>query len=135
MTAKGELLYEGITDIIIGAFYAVYNALGYGFLENVYCAALVFELRRRGLKVEREVPVQVFYAGQPIARYRVDLIVEGKVLLELKSSVAIGEADHRQVFNYLRCTDIDLGMILHFGPKPSFRRIICTDKQFTIDRS
>src|SRR5205807_8483400 len=105
-------------------FYAVYNALGYGFSEEVYSRALSLELCKRGLKVEREVPVEGFYLGQPVALYRMDMVVEQRLLLEIKASAAVGELDRRQIFNYLRATVLSLALLLHFGPKPYVKRYI-----------
>lgn len=132
MSEEEKLLYRDLTDKVLSAFYAVYNALGYGFLENVYASALSLELRRRGISVEREVLVQVYYAGQPIAHYRVDMLVDRRLILEIKSSAAIGETDRRQLFNYLRSTELKLGLLLHFGPKPAFKRVISTRKNFIV---
>lgn len=100
----------------------MYNALGYGFLEHVYSNALSLELRMRGLRVEREVPVEVQYHGQAVGHYRMDMVVEGRVIIEIKSSIALCEADRRQLFNYLRASRVALGLLLHFGPKPAFKR-------------
>lgn len=125
-----NLVDKDLTGIVIGGFYTVYNALDYGFSENVYASALSLELRRRGLKVEREVPVEVFYLGQPIALYRMDMIVERSLLVEIKASPAVGEADRRQVLNYLRATHLPLALLLHFGPKPDVKRFISTRKRF-----
>jgi len=125
-----ELLDKELTGEVLSGFYAVYNALGYGFLENVYASALSLELRRRGLTVQREVPVQVYYAGQPIAHYRVDMLVNARLVLEIKATSAIGDPDRRQLFNCLRSTELQLGLLLHFGPKPAFHRSISTRKQF-----
>ena len=108
----------------------MYNALGYGFLESVYAGGLSLDLRNQGLRVEREVPVEVFYLGQPIARYRVDMLVDKKVLIEIKSNAQIGLTERRQVYNYLHSTRIELALLLHFGPKPRHHRIISTDKSF-----
>lgn len=119
-----KLAFEKLTHAIIGAFYAVYNTIGYGFLESVYRNALVIELRRRGLRVEQEVPVEVFYLGERVGFYRIDVIVEGKILLEVKSCAAIGDIDRRQVFNYLRASRLPIVLLLHFGPKPSHKRFI-----------
>jgi len=133
MTATGErLIFGDLTERIIGSFYRVYNALGYGFLESVYAGALSLDLRNQVLKVEREVPVEVFYLGQPIARYRVDMLVEQKVLIEIKSCAQVGMTERRQVFNYLRSTKIQLALLLHFGPKPQYHRVISTDKSFLL---
>jgi GxxExxY protein len=120
-----ELSYE-----IVGAFYTVYNVLGYGFLERVYANALALELQMRNLKVQREVPVEVFYEGQRVGFYRMDMLVEGRVLIEVKSSAAVGETDNRQLFNYLRASQLPLALLLHFGPKPQFKRFVWTGKQF-----
>jgi len=124
----GKLLYEEITQSIIAAFYAVYNKLGYGFLENVYCAALAFELSRRGHKVAREVTVPVFYDGVQIAKYRVDFLVDDVVMLEVKSTAMLNPSDERQLLNCLRATPLEVGLLLHFGPKPKFQRIVASRK-------
>jgi GxxExxY protein len=120
-----ELSYE-----IVGAFYTVYNALGYGFLESVYANALSLELRMRNLKVRREVPVDVLYEGQCVGRYRMDMLVEDRVLIETKASAAIGAGENRQLFNYLRASRLQLALLLHFGPKPAYKRLVWTGKQF-----
>ncbi len=124
----GQLLYEDVTGSIIAAFYTVYNKLGYGFLENVYCAALALELRRRGHKVAREVTVPVFYDGEQIAKYRADIVVDDVVLLEVKSTALLNPSDHRQVLNCLRATPLEVGLLFHFGPKPTFHRIVASRK-------
>ncbi|HEX7939219.1 MAG TPA: GxxExxY protein, partial [Gemmatimonadaceae bacterium] len=120
--AKTKLQHRELTGEILGGFFTVYNALGYGFLEHVYSNALSLELRNRGLKVEREVAVEVQYRGQPVGHYRMDTVVEGRVLVELKATAALSEADRRQLFNYQRASKVELGLLLHFGPKPAFRR-------------
>ncbi|HXT18229.1 MAG TPA: GxxExxY protein [Gemmatimonadaceae bacterium] len=113
-----------LTGRIIGAFYAVYDKLGYGFLESVYGAGFEIELERHGIRFTREQPVDVFYDGRPIGRYRTDFIIEGRVVVEIKASRAFDESYDKQVLNYLRATRMELGMLLHFGPKPSFKRYI-----------
>jgi GxxExxY protein len=120
-----ELSYE-----IVGAFYTVYNGLGYGFLESVYSNAMSLELQMRNLRVEREVPVAVFYEGQEVGKYRMDMLVDGRVLLEIKSCATVGETENRQLFNYLRASRIPLAVLLHFGPKPAYKRFVWTGKQF-----
>lgn len=122
----GKLLFEDITRSIIAAFYAVYNKLGYGFLENVYAAALVLELRLRGHKVAREVTLPVFYDGKQIARYKADFVIDDVVLLELKSTERLNPNDRRQLLNCLRATRLEVGLLLHFGPKPEFHRIVAS---------
>jgi GxxExxY protein len=120
-----ELSYE-----IVGAFYTVYNGLGYGFLESVYSNAMSLELQMRNLRVEREVPVAVLYEGQEVGKYRMDMLVDGRVLLEIKSCATVGETENRQLFNYLRASRIPLAVLLHFGPKPAYKRFVWTGKQF-----
>jgi len=121
------LLHRELTKSIIGAFYRVYDKLDYGYFENVYCGALTLELRRRGHRVQREVRVPVYYDGVIVARYRMDFVVDGAVVLDVKSTRRLPDEAHRQLLNYLRCTNYDVGLILHFGPKPQFHRLISSD--------
>ncbi len=123
----GKLLHEDITSSVIGAFYAVYNKLGFGFLENVYCAALELELKRRGLNAAREVLVPVYYDGVQIAKYRMDFIAEAVVVIEAKSTAILHPNDSRQLLNLLKATPFEVGLLLHFGPKPKFHRMIASD--------
>ena len=123
-TAKTKLLHKELTGEILGSFFTVYNALGYGFLEHVYSNALSLELRNRGLRIEREVAVEVQYQGQPVGSYRMDMMVERLVVVEIKSTAVLSEADRRQLFNYQRAANVEVGLLLHFGPKPSSRRFI-----------
>lgn len=120
------MLYQELTKSIIACFYAVYDALGFGFLENVYCGALVLELRRRGHKVSREVHTPVYYRGVEVARYRIDFVVDDAVVIEVKSTELLNPNDIRQLLNYLRATPFTVGLLLHFGPKPKFKRLVST---------
>lgn len=121
--ARKKLLHAEVTQAIIDAFFAVYNKLGFGFLENVYCGALILELRRRGHSVAREVLVPVFYDGVVVARYRMDLVVDDCVVVEVKSTEVLNPNDQRQLLNYLRATPLEVGLLLHFGPRPKFYRV------------
>ncbi|HEX4468079.1 MAG TPA: GxxExxY protein [Gemmatimonadaceae bacterium] len=114
--------HEETLKSVIAAFFFVYDRLGPRFLENVYAGALAIELRKRGHKVAREVSVPVFYEGTQIARYTMDFVVDDVVVLELKSTETVGVGDRRQLVNYLRCTNFDVGLLLHFGPRPRFHR-------------
>ena len=114
-----------MTRSIIAAFFEVYNQLGFGFLESVYAEALARELRRRGHKVEREVLIKVWYKGQLIARQRVDMLVDETVIVEIKAGLALPITGSRQLYNYLRGTDKEVGLLLHFGPEPRFYREYC----------
>lgn len=120
--AKSELLHAALTDQIIKAFYNVYNSLGYGFLEKVYENALAFELREMGLSVECQKPLNVSYRNQIVGEYFADLVVDGKVIIELKALETIHEAHLRQLQNYLKATEIEVGLLLNFGRKPEFKR-------------
>ena len=121
-TGKGYK-HSDLTDIIIGVFYDVYNELGFGFLESVYRNALKLALIEKGLSVEAEKAIWVYFRGTRVGDFRADLIVNGVVLLELKTAEAIAMAHEAQVLNYLRSTDLELGLILNFGPKPQVRRL------------
>ena len=124
------LIRRELTHEIIGAFFKVYNAFGYGFLETPYVNALTIELQKRGLQVQRELPIALHYEGQKVGLYRADMIVEQKVLVEAKASAAMSEADQRQIFNYLRASRLAVGLLLHFGPNPSHKRVVWTGKAF-----
>ena len=113
-----------VTDQILGGCYSLYRALGYGFLENVYKNGLVVELGRRGLVAKREVPVEVFYLGVSIGTYRIDLLVNDKVILEVKAQHSLTVVDEKQLSNYLKATSIEVGLLFNFGPEPKFQRIV-----------
>jgi len=121
------LLHENLTGQIIKAFYDVCNELGYGFLEKVYEKALALELESMGLRVGRQRPVKVYYLGREVGDYYADLIVGGLVIIELKCAEALCEAHEAQLLNYLKATNVEVGLLLNFGPKPAFRRKIFTN--------
>jgi GxxExxY protein len=119
-----DLLERELTDKIIGAFYHVYNVLGYGFLEAVYLNALTFELTRRGLHAQREVHVDVYYEGRKVGKYRADILVESRVVVEGKATRSLVPGDRDQLLNYLRCSRLEVGLLFHFGPRPALQRVI-----------
>jgi GxxExxY protein len=123
--ARIELREEQLTRSIIGAFFDVFNALDFGFLEQVYVGALECELRERGHRVDREVAVSVRYKGRPVAMQRIDMIVDRRVVVEAKATRELHPIASRQLYAYLRASTLDVGLLLHFGPKPTFRRVIC----------
>ena len=126
-TNAADGLLEGeTTGQIIGAFYAIYNELGHGFLESVYAGALEVELTERGIPYVREHPLDVLYHGHVIGMFRADFFVVGRVIVEVKSARSLSEVDHRQLFNYLRSTNTEVGLLLHFGPKARFYRTVRT---------
>jgi GxxExxY protein len=123
--ARNELLQETLTRSVIGAFYEVYNTLGFGFLEHLYVMALERELIAREHNVAREMCVRVMYKGEELGVQRIDLIVDDKLVVETKSSPELHKSATRQLYNYLRATNLEVGLLLHFGPRPNFHRVIC----------
>lgn len=121
------MLQEDITNKIIGAFYVVYNGLGFGFLEKVYQNALVIELQRIGLQVEAQQCIDVYYKGTSVGKYRADLIVNDEVILELKAAECLMPEHECQLINYLKATDQEIGLLLNFGVKPEIKRKIYTN--------
>ena len=120
--SEDKLLHKELTDKIISCFYQVYNDLGYGFLERVYQNALYYALIDEGLQCETEKSIKVFHNGRVVGDYRSDLLVENKVLLELKASEELNPANEKQLINYLKATNIEVGLLLNFGKRPQFKR-------------
>jgi GxxExxY protein len=118
-----KLLHKDLTEIIIGVFYDVYNTLGYGFLEKVYETAMAIELDERGVYFDDQYPIDVFYKSHKVGKYFADLIVENSVIIELKANEYIRKDDEYQLLNYLKATNIEVGLLLNFGKKPEFKRI------------
>jgi GxxExxY protein len=119
--------HASITDKIIAAFYDVYNEIGCGYVESVYHTCLTIALRSRGLLTNQEIPLDVYFRGNVVARFRADLIVENSVIVELKACRTILAEHEVQLVNYLRCTAVEVGLILNFGPKPQIKRSIFTN--------
>jgi len=121
------VLHEDVTRAIIQALYKVYNTLGYGFLERVYENALAYELARQGLEVRQQWPIRVYYDGHLMGEYFADLLVGSRVIVELKAVENLCPEHEAQLLNYLKATEIEVGLLLNFGPKPDFRRKIFTN--------
>ena len=117
-----HLLHQDLTSLILKTFYEVYNELGYGFLEKVYQNALYNELKNNGFDVESQKQIKVYYKNVEVGEYYADLIVNDKVILELKATESITEAHEFQLLNYLKSTNIEVGLLLNFGKKPEFCR-------------
>ena len=115
-------LHSDLTSSIINAFYDVYNELGFGFLEKVYENALAIELRQRGFIVGQQAPIPVWYHGQKVGAYYADLIVNECVILELKAVDCVVDDHEKQLLNYLKASDIEVGILLNFGRKGEVRR-------------
>ncbi|MEP6493204.1 MAG: GxxExxY protein [bacterium] len=122
-----KLLYGDLTERIIGVFYQVHWELGPGFLESIYARATQIALDEAGLRVQREILVAVYFRGRQIGTFRPDMIVESVILLEFKAGAHLDPDAEGQVVNYLKVTRLEVGLCLHFGPKPSFRRFIQTN--------
>ena len=114
---------DPLTERIIRVFYEVYNELGFGFLESVYREAMRIALKEAGLRVEAEVPVPVSFRGTLVGIFRADIVVDGRIILELKSAESISKAHEAQVLHYLRASEMEIGLVMNFGPVARFRRI------------
>lgn len=125
----GKLKHGEITDAIIGAFYDVYNELGHGFLESVYRDALAVVLLSKGLSVEREKTAQVRFRGQTVGLFRTDLVVQQCVIVELKCARMLDRVHEAQLLNYLKATEFEVGLLLNFGTRPQFRRMLLDNDQ------
>ncbi|MBW3623973.1 MAG: GxxExxY protein [Armatimonadetes bacterium] len=121
--------YSDLTEAIIQAFYSVYNALGHGFLEKVYENAMAIELRERGLKVHQQAPITVFYHEYPVGEYFADLLVEERIVVELKATEVLRDEHSAQLLNYLRGTGIEVGLLFNFGSRPDIRRKTVTPRR------
>jgi|SRR5271156_2575727 len=124
MNAGVRLLHAGLTEKVLGVFYDVYNELGHGFLESVYEEAMSIALRQAGLRVDRQLPLKVMFRDFLVGDFRADVVVDRAVLLELKAATGLDPAHEAQLLNYLRATEIEVGLLLNFGPKPQFKRMV-----------
>jgi GxxExxY protein len=120
--------HKELTSAIIGCFYDVYNELGFGFLEKVYENALMIELESKGFVVEKQKQIIVFFKKKRVGDYFADLIVDGNVIIELKAAESLRNEHEAQLVNYLKATEIEIGLLLNFGKKPEIRRKIFTNK-------
>lgn len=127
--AGEHLIEKELTWSIIGAFFAVYRKLGYGFVEHIYVMALEKELLRRGHHVAREVQIAVFYDAEVLGHQRMDMVVDGRAIVEAKSTENLHPDAPRQLFNYLCATNIEVGLLLHFGPRARFYRKVCENSR------
>ena len=120
---KTDLKHGLLTDKILRVFYEVYNELGSGFLESVYQKSLALALESAGLKVCCRIDIPVWFRRHQVGQFEGDLLVEQSVLLELKAARMLTPAHQAQLLNYLRATEIEVGLLLNFGPKPEFKRV------------
>ncbi len=121
------MLHQQLSEQIIRSFYLVYRELGNGFLEKVYERALFLELQEMRLQVQAQSQIKVFYKGQLIGDYFADLLVNEQIIVEVKSVADISEFHKNQLRHYLKATEIELGLLLNFGPEPQISRQIFTN--------
>jgi len=121
--------HSEITEKIIKAYYKVYNTLGFGFLEKVYENALIIELTEMGLTAEKQKQIKVYYENKEVGVYFADIVVENVVIVELKAAESICEEHEFQLINYLKATEIEVGLLLNFGIKPELKRKVFTNKE------
>ncbi|MES2332612.1 MAG: GxxExxY protein [Bacteroidota bacterium] len=122
-----DLLYNDITSKVLKAYYAVYNKLGFGFLEKVYENAMLVELMEMNIFCERQKPIKVFYKNRIVGEYFADIIIENKIILELKAAEGLAIEHESQLINYLKATEMEVGLLLNFGKKPEFKRKLFTN--------
>ncbi|MGD0077416.1 MAG: GxxExxY protein [Sedimentisphaerales bacterium] len=120
----GIYKHQEITEQIINAAYAVHNTLGYGFLEKVYHNSLAIELKKRGIFTEQEKPIKVKYDNQLVGEYFADIVVDNKVVVEVKAVDKYNSAFEAQLLNYLKATGLEVGLIINFGPSVNVKRMV-----------
>jgi len=123
-----DLLHKEITEKIIKCYYKIYNTLGYGFLEKVYENAFAQELQQNGLDVKCQFPIKVYYESKIVGEYYADIIVNNLILIELKASAYLLEEHECQLINYLKATEIELGLLLNFGKEAEYKRKVFMNK-------
>ncbi len=119
-----ELLHKDITNLILKAYYEVFNELGHGFLEKVYQNAMFYELQSKGLKVEAQGKIIVYYKNKIVGEFFTDIFVNDAVIVEIKATSYLIEENEYQLMNYLRATNVEVGLLLNFGKEAEFKRIV-----------
>lgn len=119
-----QFRHAELTKAIIGCFYDVYNELGFGFIESVYENSLCLALRAKGFEVHQQIAIPVWFRGEQVGDFDADVMVNKLILLELKTARGIDNAHMGQLMNYLKATEIEVGLVLNFGPKPEFKRVV-----------
>lgn len=124
-----EILHKELSESIIKVFYEVYNELGYGFLEKVYQNAMYFELKSQGFKVEAQKKIKVYYKEELVGDFLADLLINDTIILELKACEGLVKAHYTQTLNYLKATNVEIGLLLNFGERPEIKRLIFTNNR------
>ncbi|MGD0623675.1 MAG: GxxExxY protein [Thermodesulfobacteriota bacterium] len=126
-TDSQDMKYKELTEKIIKIFYKVYTKLGYGFLEKVYENAMMIEFKKESIPAVSQSAIKVFYENEIIGEYFADILIDNKVIIEIKASRSLGPENEAQLLNYLKGTDIEVGLLLNFGPKPEIKRKVFDD--------
>jgi GxxExxY protein len=126
-TDSQDMKYKELTEKIIKIFYKVYTKLGYGFLEKVYENAMMIEFKKESIPAVSQSAIKVFYENEIIGEYFADILIDNKVIIEIKASRSLGPENEAQLLNYLKGTDIEVGLLLNFGPKPEIKRNVFDD--------
>ena len=129
MPNKMELIHKDLSDKIIKCYYKVYNTLGYGFLEKVYENAMLIELKKSGLNAQSQQKINVFYDEELVGDYFADIVVNDQVIVELKTADSLSEQHANKLINYLKATNIEIGLLLNFGEKPEIKRKIYSNNR------
>jgi GxxExxY protein len=119
---KSDFKYQELTEKIIKIFYKIYNRLGYGFLEKVYENAMMIELKKEDIPALAQAPIKVIYDDEVIGEYYADILVENKIIVELKAAKNLSADNEAQLLNYLKATGIEVGLLLNFGVRPELKR-------------
>jgi GxxExxY protein len=123
------MLEQELSNKIIQSFFKVYNTLGYGFLEKVYENAMYLELINNGISCKKQYPVKVFYNEVIVGEYFADIIVEDVLIIELKAAEALVLEHEYQLINYLKATEIEVGLLMNFGKEPKFIRKVFSNER------
>lgn len=117
-----DFKHKDLSEKLIEAFYKVYNNLGYWFLEKVYANALMIEFKRNGIPAIPQSPIEVIYEGETVGEYYADVLIDNKIIIEINAARQLVEEHEAQLLNYLKATDIKVGLLFNFGPKPEIKR-------------
>ena len=121
-TDDKDYKYQELTEKIIGVFYNVYNTLGYGFLEKVYENAMMLDFDKENITAISQYAIKVFYQDEIVGEYFADILVDNKVIVEIKAVKNLASENEAQLLNYLKATDKEVGLLLNFGPEPEIKR-------------
>jgi GxxExxY protein len=117
-----DFKFVELTEKIIEIYYRVYNKLGYGFLEKIYENAMMIEFKKENISAVSQSAIRVLYEGEIVGEYFADILISDKIIVEIKAAKNIAEEHEAQLLNYLKATDIEVGLLLNYGPKPNFKR-------------